>query len=91
MGRIKGSKMTEEAKKAMSEKRKANKEGRESAFVVVWENIKYLSYSEIDTLRNELDRLIILKIQDEKEKLMKERAQIEGKLNQLNKLKGQAG
>jgi len=85
MARIKGSKMTEEAKIAMRAKREANKLGRESAFVTIWNNLKFLEYDQLETLATEINRLVQDKREDERLMLIKQKEIIESRINALKK------
>lgn len=84
MARVKGSKMTEEAKVAMSARREANKLGKESAFVTVWDNLKFLNYVQLETVAKEICRLIEGKKEDEILKLIKMKEIIEGKIKAIS-------
>jgi len=86
MGRLKGSKMTEEQKAAMRAKRAANKLGKESAFNLVATNLRHLSFEE-------LENVLALALRQKKEKLgveelrlIKEKEEIELKLQKLKSL-----
>lgn len=83
MGRIKGSKMTEEAKAAMRAKREANKLGRESAFNLVATNLKFLSFQELDNAVALAMRYRKEKMGEEELRLIKEKEEIELKLQKL--------
>lgn len=83
MGRIKGVKMTEEAKQAMRAKRAANRLGKENAFVTVWENLKNLSFTELNSLNTEVCRLIEEKREEERQKLLRMKEEIEQKIQNI--------
>lgn len=83
MGRVKGSKMTEEAKAAMRAKRQANKLGRESAFNLVATNLKHLSFEELDNAIALALRYKKEKMGEEELRLIKEKEEIELRLNKL--------
>jgi len=83
MARLKGSRMTEEAKAVMRAKRQANKMGRESAFVTVWDNLKFLNYKQLEDVDREISRIMIGKVEEEKKELLKEKKRIEAKLATL--------
>lgn len=84
MARIKGVKMTEEAKIAMKAKREANRLGKESAFVVIWDNLKFLNYVQLETIAKEINRLIDEKKEDEILKLINMKDIIENKIKALS-------
>lgn len=86
MGRIKGSKMTEEAKAAMRAKREANKLGRESAFNLVASNLKLLSYEELDNSIALALRYRKEKLGEEELRLIKEKEEIELRLQKLKEV-----
>jgi len=83
MGRIKGVKMTEEAKMAMRVKREANRLGKESAFVTVWDNLVFLNYVQLEAVMVEAGRLINEKREKELQQLIKMKENIESKLKEL--------
>ncbi|MDH6311736.1 hypothetical protein M2137_000495 [Parabacteroides sp. PFB2-10] len=83
MGRVKGSRMSDEAKAAMRAKRAANKLGKQSAFNLVATNLKLLEFEE-------LENAIALALRYKKERvgevelrLIKEKEEIEQKLMRL--------
>lgn len=86
MGRVKGSKMTEEAKAAMRAKRRANKLGRESAFNLVATNLKLLDFEELDNAIALALRYKKEKMGEEELRLIKEKEAIELKLNKLKEV-----
>lgn len=86
MGRVKGSKMTEEAKAAMRAKRAANKLGKQSAFNLVASNLKLLEFEELENaialaLRYKKDKMGEVELQ-----LIKEKEEIEQKLKRLKEM-----
>jgi len=83
MGRVKGSKMTDEAKAAMRAKREANRLGRESAFNLVATNLKLLNYEELDNSIALALRYKKEKMGEEELRLIKEKEEIEQKLQKL--------
>ncbi|MDF9829735.1 hypothetical protein [Parabacteroides sp. PF5-6] len=83
MGRIKGSKMTEEAKAAMRAKREANKLGKESAFNLVATNLKLLSFEDLENTIGLALRYKKEKMGEEELRLIKEKEEIELKLQKL--------
>lgn len=83
MGRIKGSKMTEEAKAAMRAKREANKLGRESAFNLVATNLKLLNFEELENSVALALRYKKEKMGEEELRLIKEKEEIEMRLQKL--------
>jgi len=83
MGRIKGSKMTEEAKAAMRAKREANKLGKESAFNLVATNLKLLNFEDLENTIGLALRYKKEKMGEEELRLIKEREEIEMKLQKL--------
>lgn len=83
MGRIKGSKMTEEAKAAMRAKREANKLGKESAFNLVASNLKLLSFEDLENTIGLALRYKKEKMGEEELRLIKEKEEIEIKLKKL--------
>lgn len=83
MGRIKGSKMTDEAKAAMRAKRAANKTGKESAFNTVALNLKLLSFEDLENTIGLALRYKKEKMGEEELRLIKEREEIELKLQKL--------
>ncbi len=83
MARIKGVKMTDEAKMAMRVKREANRLGKESAFVAIWDNLKFLNYTQLEAVEVETLRLIGEKKKDERQRLIKMKEEIELKLKEL--------
>lgn len=83
MGRIKGSKMSDEAKAAMRAKREANKLGKESAFNVVASNLKLLSYEELENTIGLALRYKKEKLGEEELRLIKEKEEIEQRLQEL--------
>lgn len=83
MGRIKGSKMTDEAKAAMRAKREANRLGRESAFNLVATNLKLLDFEELENSIALALRYKKEKMGEEELRLMKEKEEIELKLQKL--------
>ena len=50
MGRIKGSKMTEEQKSVMRSRRRATKEGKAKTMSTGAAGLKHLSYDELETV-----------------------------------------
>ncbi len=83
MARKKGVKMTDEQKAAMRARRQANKMGKETAFVKVTDNLKLLSYKELNdaialALRYRKD-----KIGEEELRLIKEKEELELRLKEL--------
>jgi len=83
MGRIKGSKMTDEAKAAMRAKREANKLGRESAFNLVATNLKLLNFEELENSIALALRYKKEKMGEEELRLIKEKEEIELRLQKL--------
>lgn len=86
MGRIKGVKMTEEQKAAMRAKREANKLGKESAFNLVTSNLKHLSFEELEHVVALANRQKKEKLGTEELRLIKEKEEIELKLQKLKGL-----
>ncbi|MDH6534034.1 hypothetical protein D0T51_03385 [Parabacteroides sp. 52] len=86
MGRIKGSKMSEEAKAAMRAKRQANKLGKETAFNLVAGNLKHLSFEELDSSIALALRYKKEKMGEEELRLIKVKEEIELKLQKLKEL-----
>lgn len=83
MGRIKGSRMTEEAKAAMRAKREANKLGKESAFNLVATNLKLLTFEDLENTIGLALRYKKEKMGEEELRLIKEKEEIELKLQRL--------
>lgn len=78
--------MTKEQKAAMRAKREANKSGKANAFVLVAENLKLLSYEELNntiSLANGYRKEIM---GVEKLKLTKEKEEINIKLQKLQEI-----
>jgi len=83
MGRIKGSKMSEEAKQTMRARRQANKEGKANALSTVADNIRYLTFEETEVVIKLLNEQRDNSREKEKERLLKMKAEIEERLNNL--------
>jgi hypothetical protein len=90
MGRTKGIKLSEEAKVAMRAKREARKvaDGKNSAFMGVLSSLKHLSFEELDKLITLIDAQKLKKADDEKQRLLKEKHDIETQLQKLQEMKG---
>lgn len=85
MGRVKGSKMSEEAKQAMRARRQANKEGKANALATVADNIRHLTFDETETAIKLILEHHHKMHGDEEQRLLKQKAEIE---ERLMKLKG---
>ncbi|MDH6343448.1 hypothetical protein M2480_001939 [Parabacteroides sp. PFB2-12] len=83
MGRVKGSKMSDEAKAAMRAKRAANKLGKQSAFNLVATNLKLLEFDELDNAIALAHRYKREKVGEVELRLIKEKEEIEQKLLRL--------
>ncbi|OAV75180.1 hypothetical protein Barb7_01222 [Bacteroidales bacterium Barb7] len=83
MGRTKGVKMSEEAKFAMRAKREALKDGRDSGFSVVISSLKQLNFEELDKVIALAARLKKEKLGEEELRLIKEKEDIELRLQRL--------
>jgi hypothetical protein len=83
MGRIRGAKMSDEAKAAMRAKREANKFGKESAFNAVASNLKFLTFDELESTIGLALRYKKEKIGEEELRLIREKEEIELKLERL--------
>lgn len=86
MARRKGQTMTEEQKAAMRAKRLANKQGKQNAFNLVATNLKHLSFSELTSVIGLAQHERKNKLGDEELKLIKEKEEIEQRLQKLKKL-----
>lgn len=86
MGRQRGSKMSDEAKAAMRAKREANKFGKESAFNSVASNLKFLSFEELENAIGLALRYKKEKMGEEELRLIKEKEEIELKLQRLKEI-----
>lgn len=87
MGRIKGIKMTEEAKTVMRARRRANKEGKDNALSTITDNIRHLTFEETETVLTLLNQHRLKIRDDEEQKLLKMKEEIEGRLEMLKQLK----
>lgn len=86
MGRTKGSKMSEEAKAAMRAKRAAKKSGKDSAYGIIASGLKTLSYDELESVLSLALRYKKEKLGEEELRLIKEKEEIELKLEKLKAL-----
>lgn len=86
MGRIKGQKMTEEQKAAMRAKRAAKKQSKSEAFSMVTSSIKHLSYNELEQVIDIACRVKKDKLGEEELKLIKQKEEIEQKLQELQSI-----
>ncbi|MDR3128769.1 MAG: hypothetical protein LBU03_00725 [Tannerellaceae bacterium] len=92
MGRTKGVKLTEEVKASIRAKREARRlaGGKSSVFGGVISSLKHLSFEELDKLIALADLQKLKKADDEKQRLMKEKHEIESQLQKLEEMKEKA-
>jgi conjugal transfer/entry exclusion protein len=88
MGRVKGIKLSEEAKASMRAKREAHKlgENKGSVFINIMSNLKFLSFEELEKLIGLAELQKLKKVDDEKKRLIKEKQMIESQLQKLQEI-----
>lgn len=86
MARKKGVKMTEEQKAAMRARRTANKLGKENAFVKVTDNLKLLSFRELNDAIALAMRFRKERLGEEELRLIKEKEELELRIKELKRL-----
>ncbi|MDR2791272.1 MAG: oxysterol-binding protein [Tannerellaceae bacterium] len=86
MGRIKGSKLSDEAKRSMREKRASRRltEGKGSVFADVVSALKFLSFGELEQLTTFAEEHKVRKASEEKHRLIEEKQRIESQIQKLD-------
>jgi hypothetical protein len=85
MGRTKGSKLSDETKRKMRERRASRRlmDGKGSVFADVVSALKFLSFGELEQLTAVVEDHKLKKASEEKQRLMEEKKKLEEQIQKL--------